>query len=60
MKMKKIEQGKYLYYINDNIYRIEQVNQVHPALWWVHDEKTNKSYGMFDTIKQFKEKINKH
>ena len=55
--MKKIEQGKYLYYIGDDAIIIEQINGVTPALWQATYEKTNEHYGIFDSIKQFKEKI---
>ena len=55
MKIIKIDSGKYVFNTQYDTLKIEKVNQTYPNLWWVYSEKTNATYGMFNSIKEFKE-----
>jgi hypothetical protein len=55
MRIIKVEKGKYLYNTKYDTLRIDKVNQAYPNLWWVYSENTNQTYGMFNSIKEFKE-----
>jgi len=55
MKLRKIEKGKYLYFTKYDTLRIDKVNEVKSNLWWVYSEKNKNSYGMYESLKQFKE-----
>jgi hypothetical protein len=57
LKLTKKTNGNYLLNTNNNNFLIEKINQVKPNLWLITNENTNKTYGIFNTIKEFKQTI---